>query len=177
MLSWREGDRGRRSCGFRGAWSVACLCLTVAACGGGPQPVDDEFMAREEARLVEPFAVDRSLVADDLEITMTANFYSRLALPSILPGVQEEETNKRPDGTTEYVMRTRPDSPLRFELDATKFYVMKTARVTVLGGRSDLTLRAEVDGNVSIVENGVRRDTGSVRIENGSFRMSEVTPR
>jgi hypothetical protein len=76
------------------------------------------------------------------------------------------------------VLRTSSvGSPLRIELGQTRFLVLQVARLTVLGGRQDLTLRAEASGNVSVVENEVRTDFNSVRIENGSFRSSETPVR
>ncbi len=158
---------------FGGA--VAAL---LVACQGSPPSVDVASVQRAEARLLSPFQVEQTLVADKLDITMTANFYSRLALPSTLPGVQTEETNKLDDGSTEYVLHTNARSPLQFELEKTRFFVMDNARVLVLGGRNDMTLKADLSGNVSIVDKGgARRDTDEVRIADGSYHVTEKQAR
>lgn len=152
--------------------AAVSVSLAAASCGSAPRPpADPAEVAMQEQRLMSPFATERTVIADRLEVVLTANFYDELSRPAVVAGLQDEERTETEDGGSVVVYRNRsPGVPLRFMLGGTDFRIFREATITVLGGRSDLRLDAEMSGNVSIVEAGARSDYDAVRIADGMFQ-------
>lgn len=153
--------------------TLSCILAALfAGCGSAPvADADPAEVERQEQRLLSPFQTDRVVVADRLDVVMTANFYDELGRPALLAGFQDEERRDLEGGGSELVMRNRsPNAPLRFLLGATDLRILREARIVVLGGRSDMRLEAELAGGVSVVEAGDRRDFESLRIADGAFQ-------
>lgn len=165
--------RGVRSCLPR-AWPCL-LALALSACAGGAQGggggVEVEAAAaRREAQLLEPFRVERTVVADRVRLVMTGNFYDELVLPALRPGVQDESRKVLEDGGTEIVFTNRlPRSPLKLGLGRLTVLAVEEAQIVLLGGRSEFRLDAEFVGKapVSLLEGSSRADFRSIRIQDG----------
>ena len=152
--------------------ALAGVALLLSGCAGNP-PADPVEVRRAEELIMAPFETERTIVADELVITMTANFHEHLIRTSMVAGVQEEARKELPDGGTEYLYMnhaTNGDPPMRFKLGQTEFGILSRANITVLGGRNDMTLKLDATGNVTIKQDGRFEDCQSVRIENGSYR-------
>jgi hypothetical protein len=156
----------------------AALAAVLAAtgCGATPEPVSAESVAANEAALLAPFGVARTLVADRLVIEMTANFYDELVLPALADGAQDEERVTRQDGGTEVIYRNRsPRTQLRLAIGSTQMFVLEEARIVVLGGRQTFRLDATLEGGgtaptVAVVEGDRRDDLRQARFTAGSFQ-------
>ncbi|MBI5850704.1 MAG: hypothetical protein HZB39_06645 [Planctomycetes bacterium] len=161
----------RRPRGTRAATLVAWVFLVVVvfACGGPPRPVDELEVAAAEGGFVAPFAKPTTIVADELVIEMTANFYDELATPA---GINGSQRVARPDGGSEYVFRNAtPGGHLTFLLRQTEIVVLRSARIVVFGGRHALTFDLAATGRVSIVDPGGRRDGSRYRVSGGNAAL------
>ena len=66
----------------------ALLVLGLAGCsgfGGGGEPVPPAVLSAASVDLLEPFRVERQVVADRVDLVLTPNFYDQLWLPGIAP--------------------------------------------------------------------------------------------
>lgn len=131
----------------------------LAACGGSPATATPEQKAELLAlseRQMEPFLVSREVRADRVELEISANFYSELALPGVSRGLHEVRATKQEDRDVyEYVNRAGGDQvPLRLALGGTRFVVRQGARVTVLGTGAKVAISARAEGKVEIREAG-----------------------
>lgn len=144
----------------------ALLVLGLAGCsgfGGGGEPVPPAVLSAASVDLLEPFRVERQVVADRVDLVLTPNFYDQLWLPGIAP-----ERSVSPRGDV-YVYRTDIDRPLDLRLEQTRFVIIDTLRVTVLTGRPELTLTAEAGGHVTVIADGERQACEVVRVEAGQW--------
>ncbi len=141
----------------------------VLGCAG-PAAVDPAVVEATEQQVLAPFEVEQTIVADDLVLSMTANFY-HLVQRRLNPAVHEVERKPRADGGTDYEFRNRvgDSQPIRLVVLGTTFGVLKTARISVLGGRHAFTLDAAATGEVTLVRDDVTAHSRSVQIKNGSF--------
>ena len=143
--------------------------LGVSGCGAPARPVADPVAVAEmETRLLATFEAPSTVVADDLVIEMTANFFDDLGLPAVLGGMQEQERKPRADGGADYLFRNKTgSSSMSFLLATTRIEVLRTARISVFGGRKDLTLDFDAGGRVSLVDANGRRDGSRYSVSGG----------
>lgn len=183
LMSRRRGPATLRSMSIgrlpvrgpgRCRWSLALVLL--AACGGGPAPktADPETVARHETELLAPFETNSTVVADDLALDLTANFWgSALGLPALLPDSQSQSRKALPDGGAEYLFENRATgASMTFLLGSTQIRVRHMARVRVLGGKHDYTLDVDATGRVSVVDKDGRRDGSRFRVRAGKAELA-----
>jgi xanthine/CO dehydrogenase XdhC/CoxF family maturation factor len=168
----RDSRRNARSFS---SWVTPCVAVfALAACSGGaPRPGDalvEVAAAQRESQLLEPYRVERTVLADRARIIMTGNFYDELVLPALRPGVQNEKRLVLQDGGTEIVFSNAlPQSPLKLGIGGLTVLAVEEARIVLLGGRSSFRLDAEFSGKapVSLLEGATRQDFRAVRIQDG----------
>ncbi len=148
--------------------AAVLLASAVVGCGGGAKPVDELELAAAEGRFIVPFTRPSTLVTDDLVIELTANFYDELGMPALLDGLQKSERKSRPDGGTDYLYRNQsPGAHMTFLLRQAELLVLRSARITVLGGARELALDLDANGRVSVVDVDGRRDGSRFRVSGG----------
>lgn len=169
-----------------------CLVIGVAAaaCAGGA-PADPKHVAMEEQRLLRPYlegAAGMQVGCEELTITMTRNFVTRVSQPAI--DVRAHKATKQEKGDyseTEWInitgdpnsafVVTVADSDLDTQIATGKlserrgitFTVTRAYRVRVLHGTRALALEADTCGAV-LVENGQPRDLREFKIADGVLR-------
>jgi hypothetical protein len=149
--------------------------LAVGACAAVAPVADPKDVEQREDVFLAPFATERTVVADVLELVMTANFYRHVTSTGIVTAVQQEERRPRQDGGTEFIYTNRApggDPALRFTIGSTRFGILERAALVVLGGRHELTLRAVATGQVTVREGATTNDFGRVAIEDGVYRCT-----
>src|SRR5690606_8906959 len=131
----RMGSRSRHAASARAFASLAALVVVSAACSStssAPAAADPSLVEAREQQLLAPFGETRTIVADRLDIEMTANFHDELTRPAVLPGSQDEQRIERPDGGTELRYTTSSaTTPLRFVIGNTDLRVTRAARIGV----------------------------------------------
>ncbi len=147
------------------------MCL---GCASGTAPkVDSPEVVRELERLRAPFQTERTIVADRVEIEMSANFYgTEWGAPSIDRSLHEFSSKKEAN-RDEYRWTNRaggPQVPLRFMVGKQRFVVLRSASLHVLGGGQAVVFGVTAAGAVSILEGTARRDVAEFRIEDGVLR-------
>ncbi|MGA0058264.1 MAG: hypothetical protein ACO4CT_06700 [Planctomycetota bacterium] len=152
---------------------VAIAGLLGGCSSSTPRPADEGVevaAARLESQLLEPFRVERTVLADRVRLVLTGNFYDELVLPALRPGVQEENRMVREDGGTEIVFSNAlSQSPLKLGIGSLTVLAVEEARIVLVGGRSTYRLDAEFSGRapVSLLEGSSRQDFRSIRIQDG----------
>lgn len=152
---------------------IGVLAMGVLATCVATEPVPDDVLSREEARLLSPFEVEQLVVADVARVVMTGNFFDDFVQGALTPAhrlVQEVQ----PDGGMiyRYTNSSLTGEPtMQFTIANTTFAILKQFELQVLGGSRDWTLRAESEG-VTVDRGGVRSNSAQFRIENGSYTRS-----
>jgi hypothetical protein len=134
--------------------------------------VQPEVLEREEARLLAPFSEPRQVLAQDLEITMSANFFKRVGTPALTPPLHVRSIER--DGEADVYRFVNKSGgvevPLRLMLEETRFVILNTIVLRVLA-KSSVTLRALAQGDVTILEAGrPRLDVPRTEIVDGVWR-------
>ncbi len=150
-------------------WSLALVLL--ASCGGGPAPktADPEAVARRETELLAPFETNSTVVADDLAVDLTANFWGpTLGMPALAP-----DKKPLPGGGSSYRFENPdPGAPMTFLLGSTRILVKHSARLRVLGGKQDdYVLDLDATGRVSVVDKNGRRDGSQYHVHAGKAEL------
>jgi hypothetical protein len=183
-----EGETGG-SMQRQGIWGVSFWLLGIgaSACGGAP-PADPQRVTVEEKRLLRPYleGAPAQIGCEELTVTMTANFASRVSQPAIDKTVhvankkenddwhETEWINLGSDPKSAFVV-TISDEDLAAELATGKrserrgvtFTVLRAVRFRVLKGKRALALDADTKGSVFTVENGRARDLSEFKIADG----------
>ncbi|MBK8976430.1 MAG: hypothetical protein IPM29_10935 [Planctomycetes bacterium] len=160
---------------FARSLSLALLSVFAQGCASTqPEPVDPALVERTEARLLAPYAEERAVLCDRLELVLSANFVDQLTLPTALPAVQAETRRELPDGGSIREFTTSGAATLEFFVAATRFVVsgQGRARVEVLGGRSAYRLSAKAAGHVVVVTaTGHGPEVAELAIDDGEQRV------
>lgn len=153
------------------ARGVAVLGVCVVGCASA-SPADPRAVEREQTRLLAPFRTERTVAAEELRVTMTANFFNEFVPPAVVQGMHESRRDVSADGSTSYVYASKiaDARPMQVALADTRFAIIKRVVVTVLGGRQDLTLEADASGFVVVQTGDERFHSSSVRIADGLFQ-------
>ena len=141
----------------------------IVGCGGA-KLADPKAVALEELRLIAPFEQQQTLIATELSMTMTANFYSQL-IQGTAANLHEAKVTPTDDGGTIYEFRPKlPGAPpMKFTIGKTRFLVEEYMKLSVLGGRHALTLDASARG-VSWQRGEQKTHLRQVEIADGMFR-------
>src|SRR5262249_2053871 len=142
--------------------SFLVLLCTVAACSGTerrPERAPDPLVEASLVRYREPFTHDQTIIAEELDIEMTSNFFADLAQPSVDPGRQSQSHTKTAEADEyRWINRTgRTEVPLRLALGKQQYRVVREARLRVLTGNVPVRLRVLAGGDVKIVEGSQAR--------------------
>jgi hypothetical protein len=170
-------------------WSM--LGVAAAACAGG-QPADPRHVAMEEQRLLRPYlegAAGMQVGCEELTITMTPNFVTRVSQPAVDARAHKATKQEKEEySETEWInitgdprsafVVTVADTDLDAQISTGKlserrgitFRVLRAYRVRVLQGRHALALEADTHGAVFTVENGQARDLREFRITDGALQ-------
>lgn len=150
--------------------------LLLAACvtdTNKPRKDPDPQVAVSLERLRAPFQNPQIVVADHLEIEMSANFYgTEFGQPGIDRGVHDAKHTLTPEAD-EYVWVNRSggtELPLKMTLGRHSFVILKDARLKVLTGNGKVTLKSAATGQVRVLEGKAVRPMQEVRIEDGVVR-------
>lgn len=149
--------------------SVSCLLL--AACAG-PVPVSAEKLAAEEERLLRPFVAPQIVIAEEVELTVSPNFFNRVGQPALDP-ILHTRTVVRTPAAEEYRFvnqRGGVERPLRLLIGETQYHALKTATLSVLPSGAAMTLQVVARGDVSVLAGGKRRDVPAIEIRDGAWR-------
>ena len=165
------------------------LAIVAAACGSTPAPVAPEVVAAEEQRLLRPFQDQRVIIADQVELTLSANFLgsrvqegaiekigslagNRVALPGVDKNLHERRTTRDQRGIVEtYVNKLGGvERPLRVMVGATQFQALQAVTVHVLQGGAAMTLDVTAHGDVNVLAGSQRTDVPQVEIKDGLWR-------
>ena len=154
--------------------SLSCLGLLLGCAAPAPaKPSEDPSVAPELARLRAPYQESRAVVADRIEIVMSANFFNtEWGAPSVDRGLHEASHQKLAT-QDEYRWLNRAGGtqvPIRFAVGNTKFLALQSARLRVLGNGERITLDVAAEGHVSVLEGARRKDCEELRIEGGALR-------
>lgn len=156
----RGGGRSTRRGRWRGWWLVLPLLTGCASTG-----VPEQQVKAEEARLLQPFQADRTVVADEVHIDLSANLDDEVARPAA--GKRSLE-----DGDIVFRWITPPgmQTPLRFQIGNTRLFAMRSATLRVRGSGKPVALAAQAVGQATeAVGNGSPVDCSEVKIEDGRY--------
>ncbi len=175
-------------CRFIAGAGLSFVALSTG-CGAGPTPVGPEVVAAEEQRLLRPFQDKRIVIADQVEITLSANFIgsrvrddaienfgttagNRVALPGIDKSLHEHRTVRGKDGILEtYVNKAGGiDRPLRVIVGGTQFQALQVVTVRVLPSGALMTLDVVARGDVNVLAGTERQDLPQVEVKDGLWR-------
>jgi hypothetical protein len=156
------------------------LLVSLAACSGGEQKPEPNPANQNPAvdaglqRYREPFQQPRTIVADELEIVISPNFFdSAIGLPGINRQVHDATRETTASGT-EYRwvnLQGGTQIPLKLVIGRQGFTILKEARLKVLAGNGPVTFRVTAGGGVQIVEGSQTRTVNELRIEDGVVRV------
>ena len=165
------------------------VAVALVSCQGGA--VSRETVAKEEDRLLAPYGKGLQIVADRVEVDVSANFFSQtvdaaalardpeavrsglahLGLPATSPELHERRVVKS-DQNVEYVfhnVRGGMQMPLRLSVGGAVILALRSAVVRVLGNGAPLTLTTVASGQVTVRQGDVRQDLNEIRIEDGAI--------
>lgn len=137
--------------GLSGVW----LGL-LAACASS-RPADSVSTAAEERRVLEAFAVARGIVADEVRIRISPNFYNRITRPATSRNLHRFEREKRADRDVERWVNVAGglQQPLSFSILRTELVALRSAEIEILR-RGPLTLQVLMRGQVTVRDEGGR---------------------
>lgn len=149
--------------------SVACALL--AACAG-PVPVSAEKLAAEEDRLFRPFVAQQIVVADEVEVVVSPNFFNRVGQPALDSTLHSRNVVRTADAEEYRFVNQRGgvERPLRLLIGETQFQALRTATLSVLPSGAAMTLQVVARGDVNVLANGKRRDVPAIEIRDGAWR-------
>lgn len=146
--------------------------LSFAACAG-PVAVPTERIAAEEVRLLRPFTAPQIVIAEEVEVTVSPNFFNRVGQPALDPRLHARTVARTAGNVEEYRFvnqRGGVERPLRMLIGETQYHALRTATLSVLPSGSDMTLQVVARGDVSVLADGKRRDVPSIEIRDGAWR-------
>lgn len=156
------------------------LCIFVALVGGcstppqgppqkataGPDPQLELALQRFRA----PFQTDQTIVADHLEIEMSANFFgTEFGQPSVDRNLHDA-TQRLGQEADDYLWVNRAGGttvPLKLAIGKQNYIVLKDARLKVLSASGKITLKAHAAGEVRVLEGKSVRPLQELRIVDG----------
>lgn len=167
---------------------MVVAAATVGSCHGGAVP--RETVAKEEDRLLAPYRSGLQIVADRVEVDVSANFFSQtvdaatlardpeavrsglahLGLPATSPELHERRVVKG-DQSVDYVfhnVRGGMQMPLRLSVGGAVILALRSAVVRVLGSGAPMTLTTVASGQVTVRQGDARHDLSELRIEDGA---------
>jgi len=142
----------------------------LVACAG-PKLATPEEIEAAEAPLDAPFQQKRAIVADDLLLELSANFYDAVGLPALQPELHELQ--RATDGDHDEYRWTNKSGgvevPLRFALGETEYAILRNATLRVMH-RGPMTLRSVASGHVIVDAATGMSNLQEFRIEDGVVR-------
>src|SRR5690606_40815312 len=158
----------------------------LCACGSAPPPsVPQARIEAEEQRLLAPFLEERTVVADEVTVTLSANFLGsrvgasdidRVGTPAAqrvgLPGVDRELHERRTERvggeTVETFVNLRGgvERPLLLVVGATRFQALRAIRVRVREAGT-MTLDLVATGDVTVLAGSQRLDVPQAEVRDG----------
>lgn len=152
-----------------GVWGLAAV---LVGCAGAKRVTPQEISAAERP-LDAPFQQKRSIVADNLLLELSANFYDAVALPALQAELHELQREKT-DEHDEYRWINKSggvEVPLRFALGATEYAILEKATLRVMH-RGPMTLRSVASGHVIVIVDAAAdmSQLQEFRIEDGLVR-------
>ncbi len=145
--------------------------LLFVACAG-PAPVAGDRVAAEEARLLRPLVTPQVVVAEEVEVTVSPNFYNRIGQPALDPRLHAR-TVVRAGDIEEYRFvnqRGGVERPLRMLIGETQIHALRLATLRVLPSGSEMSLQVVARGDVSVLADGKRRDAPAIEVRDGAWR-------
>lgn len=150
-----------------GRWSLVAILIGCA----GPTLATPEQIRAAEQPLDAPFQEKRAVVADDLLLELSANFYDTVSLPALQAELHELQRVKTGDHD-EYRWTNKSggvEVPLRFALGATEYAILERATLRVMHA-GPMTLRSVASGHVIVDAAAGMSQLQEFRIEDGLVR-------
>lgn len=158
-----------------GAAAISLLAIMLGCAGAPARRVPtDASVQRELDRLRAPYQVKRTVVADRIEVTMSANFFNtEWGEPSIDRALHEashRSVERREERT--WVNRSGGTQlPLRFAVGDCTLVALHSASLRVLGNGEPIALAVLATGAVSVLTGAERRDGAELSIDDGTLRL------
>ncbi|MEM7202778.1 MAG: hypothetical protein AAF628_21115 [Planctomycetota bacterium] len=141
----------------------------VAACAS--TAVSPSQQAEEEQRLLQPYLTERAIMADELSIDLSPNFYAEVARPALTRELHRmQQTVEAGDQVYRWTSTGGLQTPLRFRIGATDFAVLAGATLRVRGSGQAFALSTTASGRVTESATGTPLvQCREIRIEEGAY--------
>jgi len=166
------------------------LAASTAGCGSAPAPVPQPLVAAEEQRLLRPFQDRRVVIADSVDLAVSANFIgaraaetdihdgmgalaaNRLALPGIDRALHEKRETRTAEGAIQTYVNAHGgiERPLMMMVGQTELRALRSLTIKVLPSGSAMTLDLVARGDVTVLAGSQRTDLPEVSIRDGVWR-------
>ncbi|MEZ5964929.1 MAG: hypothetical protein R3F56_13900 [Planctomycetota bacterium] len=167
--------------------SAIFLVWSCSGCGSAPPPVAPAVVAAEEQRLLRPFQTKRVVIADSVEVVVSANFVgtraaetdmtqgigaiadNRLALPGIDRNLHTRSESRSEAGVeTTYLNKLGGvERPLTLLVGQTEYRALQGLTIRVLPSGATMTLDVQARGDVTVLAGAERLDLPQLTIKDG----------
>lgn len=146
----------------------------------------------EEDRLLRPFQTKRVVVADNVDVVVSANFLGnrldddfaierhtpvtgirpRVGRPGIDKNLHERREQKVGDGVLETFINKAGgvERPIRVVIGDTQYQALRALSFKVLSGETRMTLDVIAEGDVTVLAGSQRTDAPRVEVRDGVWR-------